>query len=139
MRRRHRDTMIYVYTFFWIALLLVAIANGAVREATYALRMPELRAHQLSTFIAIALTGIAVWIFAGYFPIRSATEALRIGGIWLVLTLAFEFMFGHYVAGNSLQTLLHDYNLLAGRVWSVFLLWILLLPYIIFRLDGRAS
>jgi hypothetical protein len=131
--------MVYVYTFFWIVLLLAAIANGAVREATYAQWMSELRAHQLSTFIGIALTGVIAWLFAGHFPIGSTIEALQIGGIWIVLTLAFEFIFGLCVAGKSLQTLLQDYNLFAGRVWPVFLLWILLLPYTIFHLDGRTS
>jgi len=131
--------MVYVHTSFWFVLLLAAIANGVVREAFYARCMPELRAHQLSTFTGMALTGVIAWLFAGHFPLRSASEALQVGGIWLVLTLAFEFIFGLYVAGKSLQTLLRDYNLFAGRVWSVFLMWILLLPYILFCLDARTS
>ena len=41
------------------------------------------------------------------------------------MTVAFEFGFGHFVAGHSWQRLLGDYNLLEGRVWLLFLLWIL--------------
>jgi hypothetical protein len=37
----------------------------------------------------------------------------------LVLTLAFEFGFGHWVAGKSWSDLLRDYNLLEGRVWPL--------------------
>jgi hypothetical protein len=50
------------------------------------------------------------------------------------MTVAFEFGFGHYVAGHSWSLLLADYNLLAGRVWSLFLIWITIVPYVTWRL-----
>jgi apolipoprotein N-acyltransferase len=53
------------------------------------------------------------------------------------MTVIFEFGFGHYVAGHSWSHLLADYNLLAGRVWFLFLIWIALLPYVIWRLGKR--
>ena len=37
--------------------------------------------------------------------------------LWLGMTLAFEFLFGHYIAGKSWSLLLADYNLAAGRLW----------------------
>ena len=56
---------------------------------------------------------------------------------WLLFTVAFEFGFGHYVAGHSWQRLLGDYNIFDGRVWSLFLLWLLLMP-VPFFLPGKA-
>ena len=44
-------------------------------------------------------------------------RAFLIGSLWLALTLAFEFGFGHWAGGKSWHELLQDYNLLAGRVW----------------------
>ncbi|MBW2058217.1 MAG: hypothetical protein JRJ26_12050 [Deltaproteobacteria bacterium] len=131
--------MIRIYAVFWLVLLAVAVANGIVREKTYGHSMSDLCAHQVSTVLAMILTGVAAGVFAQYFPIRSGTVALVIGGIWAVLTAGFEFTFGRYVAGHSWEKLLLDYNILAGRMWSVFLLWILILPYIVFRLGGRAT
>lgn len=55
-----------------------------------------------------------------------------------MLTVAFEFGFGHYVAGHSWDKLLADYNLLRGRVWSLFLVWIAVMPYVIFKLSARS-
>jgi hypothetical protein len=52
------------------------------------------------------------------------------------MTIAFEFGFGHYVAGHSWSRLLADYNLANGRVWSLFLAWIAVLPYLTWRI-GR--
>ena len=54
----------------------------------------------------------------------------------LAMTVAFEFLFGHYVAGHSWDRLLHDYNLFAGRVWVVVLVWVTVAPYLFFRLRG---
>jgi hypothetical protein len=31
----------------------------------------------------------------------------------------FEFLVGHYVMGHPWSRLLHDYNILAGRLWGV--------------------
>jgi hypothetical protein len=39
------------------------------------------------------------------------------GTLWLVLTVVFEFGFGRYVAGNSWNALLAQYNVLKGMVW----------------------
>ncbi len=46
------------------------------------------------------------------------------------MTVIFEFGFGHYIMGHSWSKLLHDYNLLAGRLWLVVLLAILTGPYL---------
>lgn len=48
--------------------------------------------------------------------------------------LAFEFVFGRYVAGHSWARLMADYNILAGRLWVFFLLWMLVMPFVIFKL-----
>ena len=131
-----RLRMIRTYVLFWFVLLVVAVINGALREMTYGHFLSELRAHQLSTILAIILTGAAVWSFAHYYPMRSGSVALLIGAVWVTLTVAFEFTFGRYVSGHSWQKLFFDYNVLAGRMWPIFLLWILMLPYIVYRIGS---
>ena len=37
-----------------------------------------------------------------------------VGIAWVALTVAFEFLAGHYVFGNSWEKLLADYNVLRG-------------------------
>jgi len=54
--------------------------------------------------------------------------------MWMVLTFLFEFGLGRYVLGDSWGNFLHAYNLLKGRVWGVFILWVGLAPYAIYRL-----
>jgi hypothetical protein len=64
----------------------------------------------------------------------SAREALLIGVEWVVVTLAFEFLAGHYLFGNSWDRLLADYNVLRGRIWPLVPLTVLLAPLMGYRL-----
>ena len=129
--------MVTQYLFFWLILAVVAIINGVLRQATYGHHIPELAAHQVSTVTGILLTGAVVWILSRFWPIGSAKEAWVIGACWLLMTVAFEFGFGHYVAGHSWSRLFADYNLADGRVWSLFLAWIAVLPYLSWRIGSR--
>jgi hypothetical protein len=98
--------------------------------------MSELRAHQLSTLIGIVLVGIYVWIMKMIWPIETSQDALQIGGIWLFITILFEFGFGHYIMGHPWKKLFHDYNILAGRVWLLFVIWTAISPIVIFTLTS---
>ena len=44
------------------------------------------------------------------------------GIMWVALTVAFEFLAGHYVFGNSWKRLTADYNVFRGRIWILVLL-----------------
>jgi hypothetical protein len=115
-------------------MLLIAIANGALRQATFGKVMPETRAHQLSTLIGSVLIGLFIWFMIRTWPPSSGRQALFIGVFWLPLTVAFEFFMGLVLAQRPLAQVLHDYNLAAGRVWVLFLIWLTLAPWIFFRL-----
>lgn len=67
----------------------------------------------------------------------NAQQALIIGFNWLLLTVIFELLFGHYVMGHPWKRLFHDYNIFAGRLWSLILLWNFIGPYVIFRIANR--
>ncbi len=113
--------------------MLLAIGNGILREATYGKHVPELYAHQLSTLTAAVVFAIAVWLLKRRCAIESTGQAVGIGVCWLILTLCFEFGFGHYIAGRSWSRLLHDYDLSSGRVWPLLLVWVACLPYLAYR------
>ena len=48
--------------------------------------------------------------------------------IWVALTVAFEFLAGHYLFGTPWPVLLADYRLSEGRVWILVLASTLLAP-----------
>ncbi len=122
------------YLLAWVPMLVIAVANGALRQATFAKVMPELRAHQLSTLLGSVLIGLFVWLVVRRWPPSSGRQALLIGLVWLALTVAFEFFMGLVLARRPLAQVLHDYDLLAGRLWVPFLIWLLLAPWVFYRL-----
>jgi hypothetical protein len=122
------------YLAAWFAMLLVSVLNGALRDFTYGRHMPELLAHQLSTLIGIVLLGAVIRRYMRRWPFASARQALFVGLFWMALTVAFEFLFFHYVGGLSWAVLLANYDLSAGRLWPLILLWVAFAPYLFYRL-----
>ncbi len=122
------------YVLAWFALLAVAVANGALRQLTFGKHMSELRAHQLSTLVGSVLVGAVVWLVIRAWPPSSGGRALLVGVVWLVLTVAFEFFMGLVLAHRTLPEVLRDYDLAAGRVWVLFLIWLTLAPWVFHRL-----
>lgn len=129
--------MLIRYLLLWFVLAVVAVINGLVREATYGQLVGELAAHRISTITAILASGAVVWIASRAWPLDSAPRALAVGALWLVSTVSFEFVFGHYVAGHDWGRLLRDYDVSGGRLWPLFLLWLFALPYLAFMLRRR--
>ena len=131
--------MVTKYLLVWFLLAVVAITNGVIRQTTYGKSVSDLAAHQISTITAILASGTVVWVVHRSWPIESASQAWIIGLLWLVMTIAFEFGFGHFVAGHSWDRLLADYNILKGRVWFLFLVWLGIMPFVLFKLASRVA
>ncbi len=119
----------------WVLMIPVAILNGLFRESVIRPRIGELRGHQLS--VATGSTGFLALVYAlwrGEVGRIEDRDLLRMGRIWVVATILFEFGFGHYLRGFSWRQLLHDYNVRAGRLWVVVLLMVLFSPLIVKRM-----
>lgn len=128
--------MIVKYAVAWLLMPIIGIINGTIRQYAYSNALGELRAHQVSTVTGIFLFGLYIWALTLTWKIRSSAEAIAIGLIWLTLTIAFEFLFGHYVMKHPWSRLLHDYNLFEGRLWVLVLLWVTLAPYLFRKLSN---
>ncbi len=84
----------------WLPMVPIAVANGALRQGWYGRYLSELTAHQVSTLSAAVLLGVYVWLVLRRWPPAGPGSALAIGLAWCALTLGFEFLFGHWVAGR---------------------------------------
>lgn len=112
----------------WLLLLVLAVANGAFREAVLMPRLGADAGHRVSTLLLCALILIATWLTIGWLRPPTLRSALAVGGLWVVLTLAFEFLAGHYVFGKPWEVLWADYDVRAGRIWVLVLVFTLLAP-----------
>lgn len=123
----------------WFMFVVLAILNGTVRNFLYAPYVGELLAHQISTLILSVLFVIVGYLYLGKTAVKTDDRVLLKGGaLILLMTVLFEFGFGHYVMGNSWEKLFADYNLFAGRIWLVVLITILFMPLIVKRLKARS-
>jgi len=124
------------FVLAWFPMVPIAIGNGVLRQTWYAKHVGELTAHQISTVTAIVLFGIYIWFVIRALRPASGRQAVLVGAAWVFLTIAFELLFGHYVAGHSWESLLDDYDLLAGRLWVLVLAWLAIAPVLFHGLQG---
>ena len=83
----------------------------------------------MASLSGLALVLIVSWLFVRVSPRPLRHRLWWVGVAWLVATVAFEFLFGHFVSGLSWHALLADYNILRGRLWSLILISVCLGPW----------
>jgi len=118
----------------WFALMILAILNGITRNAIIEPRIGEQPAHVASTIILCVLVLVVAWATNRWIAPGSMRAAFGIGLLWLALTLAFEFLAGHYAFGHTWEKLIADYDLTHGRVWILVLVTTLIAPALAERL-----
>lgn len=111
----------------WLAMPVLAIANGTLRELTYGRRMGDDASHALSTFPLVALVVAYTAFIARKWPLRTRAQALIAGAGGFLFATGFEFGFGR-LEGRSWGELFHDYNVFAGRLWLFVPLALLVAP-----------
>lgn len=113
----------------WLLLLTIAVVSGSLRAAMLEPNVGEPAAHVIGTLFVVALFIATIaatvhWID----PRLQKSRLIALGIAWTVATVAFEFGFGHFIAGHPWDRLLADYNLARGRVWLLVLATLLLTP-----------
>lgn len=122
----------------WLGILVLAIANGTLREAVL---VPALGTSPGFILSGVLLSGFILVVACFALPwFGRAPEAsyAAIGFGWLCLTLAFEFTFGHIIQGKSWSQLLEAYTFKDGNIWPVVLLVTAVAPYAAARIRGWA-
>ena len=126
----------YLKSFlFWFELLVTAILNAGIREATYKpLLTPHIGnwAHQISS-----LTGIFLFFCVIYLFLKNSKENYNkkslviIGMVWFVMTFIFEIGMNIFLRKLSFEQVLQTYYFWQGETWIFVLLSVLFLPMII--------
>ena len=107
----------------WLGMALIAIANGYIGNTYVAPRLGDYGNHLYKSLFFIPIIVIFAWLYANATRGEAwLTSALFVTCFWLGLTILFEFVFGHYVFGNSWEVLLADYRIWQGRLWLLVLI-----------------
>jgi hypothetical protein len=118
----------------WLVMAVLAVANGVFREVVLIPRIGEYPGHVLSTSLLVAAI---LAVSAAYFW-RTGTaytdaELLAVGVGWTLLTVGFEFLVG-YAEGTPVSVTIGQYDILAGHVWILVPLTLLVAPYLFGRI-----
>lgn len=123
--------MLYLKSLgIWFILAVSAILVATFRIGILLPAFGEQTAHQLGTVLYLIVQFIIIFFFIKKMKIKEVKTLLSIGIFWVVITIIFEFIFGHYVMGHPWQKLFADYNLLNGRLWVLVLINNLAAPLI---------
>lgn len=105
----------------WLGILALASANGAIRDFGLTPALGDTAARAASTIVLCALVLLVTSATIGWIRPTDKRQALGVGAGWLLLTLGFEFLVGHYVLRKPWQELLADYDVTQGRIWILAL------------------
>ncbi len=114
----------------WLTLLVLAILNGALRQGILIPRLGERLGQALSPILLSILVLVVAWLLTPWIRPLTRRDAWVVGGLWLGLTVGFEFLAGHYLFGDAWRDLVAAYNVVQGRVWVLVPVTTLLAPAI---------
>lgn len=117
----------------WIVLAVLAVLNGTLRQYVFMPRVDEQVAHVITTFLLCTVILLVTRWTADWIGVDTRQRAWFTGLTWLVLTIAFEFLVGHFVFGSPWSKILADYNVARGRVWVLVLITTLIAPVLSLR------
>jgi hypothetical protein len=104
----------------WLLILLLAIANGALREGVLLKSLERSTAFTVSGLLLITCILAVALLSIGWLGRLTLAQYALVGVFWLGLTLAFEFGFG-LLRGQSMSALLDAYRFKDGNIWPIVL------------------
>lgn len=121
----------------WGGASVLGVVNGMARQFLYGSRMGKQPAHFTSTASLIVILAVYMLLLERRWPLPNRSTALGVGAAWAVLTVLFEFGFGHYVAGDSWSSLLEQYDVSRGHIWVVIPLGMATGPAVVREIHER--
>lgn len=116
----------------WLVLAVAAVANGILREGALVPLLGEGPAAVVSILLLVGvILGVAAWLVGGRWRGLPARTLLGIGAAWAAGSMLFEVALGRLVLGVPWSVILAQYDVLAGELWVLAPLAMLLGPALV--------
>jgi hypothetical protein len=117
----------------WVVIIVAESLHGIARVVFLQPRVGDFKVRQIAVFtgsaMILAIAGASVrWIGAA-----RVSALLRIGLLWLGLTLGFEILLGRFLMRYSWEKIASDYNILKGGLLPIGLLVLTISPLLAAR------
>ncbi|MEQ1579057.1 MAG: hypothetical protein ABL964_00555 [Steroidobacteraceae bacterium] len=119
----------------WALIALTESVHGTLRQLFLAPVIGDFRARQVSVFTGSALILLVAYLLIRWIGAIRTWTLLRIGLLWLFLTLIFEVSLGRAL-GIDWQRILADYDVTRGGLMLVGMVVLLLAPLVAARMRG---
>lgn len=117
------NLLLYLKSFgIWVILAISAITVAIIRNGVLLPPLGEQTAHEVGTILYLIVQFLIIYMFVKRSRLKKTSTLLSVGIYWLILTITFEFIFGHFVIGHSWEKLFADYNIFKGRLWVLVLI-----------------
>ena len=128
--RTSQATILTRATIIWLVLICAEILHGIARGMFLVPYVGEFRSNQVGVFTgSIIILAIAL-AFVRWIGASRPRDLVAVGLLWLILTLAFEILFGRFVLGASWERLAADFNVARGGLLPFGMLILMLSPLI---------
>jgi hypothetical protein len=118
----------------WVVIALLAIANGLVRETVLVSTLGPSIALPVSGMLLSLIVFIVTYLSFPLFAKNKSLTYFLIGLQWVLMTLLFEFLFGHYVVGRSWSDIIQVFNIMKGNLFIIVLIVSLFSPLLVAKI-----
>jgi hypothetical protein len=120
----------------WVILIAAEILHGIARSVLLVPHVGQFRSSQIGVFTGSLIILAVALLFVRWIGASRTAHLLGVGVLWLGLTLAFEILFGHFVAGQSWERLASDYNVFGGGLLPFGMIFLAFSPLIAGKMRG---
>jgi hypothetical protein len=122
--------MIRKSILIWLSIIPLAILNGAFREVFLIPWLGESYVQPISGLLLLLLLFIISFIFIPRIGKGEQKTYWKIGILWVVLTIAFETIFG-LATGMTFVELLKAYDITTGNLWLIIVIFTGIMPWLV--------
>src|SRR5437870_4795496 len=103
----------------WILIVLAESLHGTARKLFLESYVGDFRARQIAVFTGAAIILLIALLSVRWLRANGTFELIRVGLLWLGLTVAFEWLLGRAVLKYSWERIASDYNLFEGGLLPI--------------------
>lgn len=120
----------------WLAILVLAILNGILREKVLIPALGSFAGLIASGAVLSLCILLVAFVAAPWYGRLNSRQWVSIGLFWLLLTVSFEFSFGRLVQHKTWAELFDAYAFRGGNIWPLVLAATFVSPWLAAKIRG---
>jgi hypothetical protein len=132
----HRHWLLKRALGIWLVLIGAEFVHGILRAIFLVPVVGNFGSRQIGVFTGSILILAIAYLLVPWLHATDKRSLISVGVLWVVLTVVFEFGFGHFVLGRSWQDLASDYNVLRGGFLLIGISVLMFAPVIAAKMRG---